>query len=129
MAEPDAAQAACLAALDRFMDALNAYDAAAMDAQMHFPHIRIAGGSVSTYAQAGSNPMDLFDKLKAADGWHHSAWNERRIVQRNNAKVHMAVTYTRYRADGSTIGVYESLYVLTHKDGRWGIQTRSSFGP
>ena len=35
--EPDAVQAECMAVLDRFMAGLNAYDAAAMDAAMHFP--------------------------------------------------------------------------------------------
>ena len=123
------ATAACMATLDRFMAALNAYDAAAMDAAMHFPHVRIAGGTVKVYEKPGSNPMDLFDKLKKEDNWARSEWNERKVVQRSATKVHMALTYTRYRADGSTLGVYESLYILTLKEGQWGIQARSSFGP
>jgi hypothetical protein len=127
--KPDAVLADCMGALDRFMAGLNAYDAAAMDAAMHFPHIRFAGGTVTVYEKPGSNPMDLFDRLRKQDNWSHSAWNERKIVQRNESKVHMAVTYTRYRTDGSTLGVYESLYILTLKDGRWAIQVRSSFGP
>ena len=127
--KPDETAAACMATLDRFMAALNAYDAAAMDAAMHFPHIRIAGGKVTVYEKPGANPMDLFDKLRKEDNWSRSVWNERKIVQRSESKVHMALTYTRYRADGSTLGVYESLYVLTLKEGRWGIQARSSFGP
>jgi 2-hydroxychromene-2-carboxylate isomerase len=125
----DEATAACMETLDRFMAALNASDAAAMDAVMHFPHIRIAGGRVTVYEKPGSNPMDLFDKLRREDNWARSAWNERKVVQRSASKLHMALTYTRYRADGSTLGVYESLYVLTLKEGRWGIQARSSFGP
>lgn len=127
--DPDGVESACRATLDRFMAGLNAYDAAAMDAAMHFPHIRIAGGTVKVYGQAGSNPMDLFDKLRKEDDWKWSEWNERKIVQRSDTKVHMALTYTRYRSDDSVLGVYESLYVLTLKDGRWGIQSRSSFGP
>lgn len=127
--EPDAVLAGCMDALDRFMAGLNAYDAAAMDAAMHFPHVRLAGGTVTVYEKPGSNPMDLFERLRQQDNWSHSAWNERKIVQRNDAKVHMAVTYTRYRTDGSTLGVYESLYILTLNDGHWGIQVRSSFGP
>ena len=127
--KPDETAAACMATLDRFMAALNAHDAAAMDAAMHFPHIRVAGGKITVYEKPGSNPMDLFDKLKKEDNWSHSAWNERRIVQRSDTKAHVALTYTRYRADGSTLGVYESLYILTLKEGRWGIQVRSSFGP
>jgi 2-hydroxychromene-2-carboxylate isomerase len=127
--EPDSVLAECMAALDRFMAGLNGYDAAAMDAAMHFPHIRFAGGTITVYDKPGSNPMDLFDRLRKQDNWSHSEWNERKIVQRNDAKVHMAVTYTRYRTDGSILGVYESLYILTLKEGHWGIQVRSSFGP
>ena len=41
----------------------------------------------------------------------------------------MALSYTRLRADHSVIGTYDSLYILTKVDGRWGIQARSSFGP
>ena len=73
--------------------------------------------------------MDLFDRLKREDGWHHSAWNKRTAVQHIDTKVHMAVNYTRFRSDGSAIGVYDSLYALALKDGRWGVQLRSSFGP
>jgi len=125
----DTVLAECLVTLQRFMDALNTHDAASMDAEMHFPHIRIAGGRVTVYDQPGRNPMDLFQKLKAEDDWHHSVWNERRLLQYSDTKAHMAVTYTRFRTDGSTIGVYESLYILTLKNGHWGIQARSSFGP
>jgi len=119
----------CIACLDRFMAALNAYDAPAMDREMHFPHVRFAGGTIVTYEKAGSNPMDLFERLKREDDWHHSVWNGRTMVQHNATKVHMAVNYTRFRSDGSVIGHYDSLYVLTRKDGRWGVQLRSSFGP
>ena len=118
-----------LVVLDRFMAALNGFDAEAMDACMHFPHIRMAEGSVVVYDAPGSNPMDLFDRLKAQDNWHHSAWDARVLIQWNDAKAHWRLSYTRYREDGSVIGHYDSLYILTLLKGNWGIQARSSFGP
>ncbi|MBB1604727.1 hypothetical protein [Variovorax sp. UMC13] len=124
-----ATQTACFAVLDRFMDALNAHDATAMDATMHFPHVRFAGGQLRTYEAAGSNPMDLFQKLQAEDDWRHSSWRTRELVQFSETKAHVALSYTRFRSDGSVIGIYESLYVLTRVDDAWGIQMRSSFGP
>lgn len=120
---------ACLDVLDRFMAGLNAYDAAAMDDAMHFPHVRFAGGSLTTYEQPGSNPMDLFERLRQEDDWSRSTWRVRELVQFNERKAHVALSYTRFRSDGSVIGVYDSLYILTLVDGRWGIQIRSSFGP
>lgn len=122
-------EAACDAVLDRFMAALNAHDADAMDAAMHFPHARHAEGRLTVYEAPGSNPMDLFDRLKRQDDWLRSAWTRKTPVQVSTEKAHYVVQYTRFRSDGSEIGTYDSLYTLTLVDGRWGIQMRSSFGP
>ena len=35
----------------------------------------------------------------------------------------------RYRADGSVIGGFDSIYVVTCENGHWGIKARSSFAP
>ena len=129
VSERDRIQQACNRVLDDLMAALNAYDAAAMDRCMHFPHPRLAEGKVVVYDGQGTNPMDLFERLKKSDNWSHSRWEKRELVQFSAAKAHVALSYTRFRADGSVIGVYESLYILTEVGGRWGIQARSSFGP
>ena len=120
---------ACMLVLDHFMAGLNHYDAKAMDAAMHFPHVRFAGGQIKTYPKAGDNPMDLFERLKREDDWKYSSWVSRELVQCSDIKAHYALSYTRFRSDDSVIGVYESLYVLTKVDHAWGIQLRSSFGP
>lgn len=66
--------AACIPVLDRFTDALDAHDAATMDALMHFPHVRLAQGKVVVYDAPGRNPMDLFQRLKADDDGLTSRW-------------------------------------------------------
>jgi hypothetical protein len=129
MGDRDRIQEECNRVLDAFMDALNAYDAAGMDRCMHFPHPRIADGKVVIYDKPGNNPMDLFDRLRKEDGWSYSRWVKRELIQCNENKAHVALSYTRLRADHSVIGTYDSLYILTRVDGRWGIQARSSFGP
>ena len=35
--------------------------------------------------------------------------------------------FTRWREDGSAIGSYTSIYVVTCVEGRWSIQARSTF--
>ena len=127
--ERKAIEPACMKVLDAFMDALNRYDAAGMDACMHFPHPRLAEGKIVVYDKPGTNPMDLFERLKKSDNWSYSRWVKRELVQFNAIKAHVLLSYTRYRADDSVIGTYESMYILTNVDGRWGIQARSSFGP
>lgn len=125
----DADEKACEDVLARWMDALNAYDAAGMDALMRYPHVRVAMGEVVVYDAPGANPMDLFERLRKQDRWHHSAWTGIRLVQSSPTKAHYAVQYRRYREDGSAIGVYDSLYVFTKQGDDWKIQCRSSFGP
>lgn len=115
--------------LARFMDALNAHDAAGMDACLHFPHMRIGNGRVDVWEKPGSNPMDMFERLKAEDGWHSSSWDDIRLIQWGPLKAHFTLDFTRYREDGSVIGVYETLCILIYRDGRWGMQARSSYGP
>lgn len=122
-------ETACLASLDRWMEALNALDADGMDREMHFPHVRLAADSLTVFDRPGLSPMGFLQAIARYSGWRYSRWNKRTPIQASDVKVHMAVTYTRYRADESAIGVYDSLYVMTLKDGMWKTQVRSSFGP
>lgn len=123
----ETAEGAALALLDRFMEAFNRRDLEAVEATFHFPHFRVASGALTVLDRAGTRPPDFFARFAAATGWDHSNWSRRRIVQSGPDKVHIAVVFTRYRADGSIIGHYPSLYVVTLAQGRWGIRGRSSY--
>lgn len=127
MAEEHAASVdAALATLDRFMAALNARDEAALNATLNFPHVRLAGGRVTTWDTRGTYRVADF-LGRAGDGWHESRWDERTVIHAGADKVHLAVVFSRWRADGSLIGRYRSIYVVTRVDGAWGVQARSSF--
>jgi len=65
----------------------------------------------------------------AGSDWHHCRWDRRRIIHLSPDKVHVDTKFTRCRADGSVISSFESLYILTKEDGRWGVKMRSSFAP
>jgi hypothetical protein len=75
------------------------------------------------------NPDDYFAdfQARATGEWNHSAWDFRNVVAAGKDKVHLDVQFTRYRADGSALGSYRSLWIVTRLDGRWAAQTRSSF--
>lgn len=60
-------------------------------------------------------------------GWDHTAWTRRRIIHMSDSKVHVDTEITRYRKDDSALGRFESLYIVTKEEGRWGIKMRSSF--
>lgn len=115
-----------LKVLDDYMNTFNARDAKAWQATYHFPHFRLASGKMSVLEKEGDLDSLVFEKLKKS-GWNHSKWDHRNIVQGSDNKVHVDTRFSRYRSDGSLIGSYESWYVVTLENGKWGVKLRSSF--
>ena len=121
----DDAVAAAMGVLDAHMSALNARDEPALNATLHFPHYRLASGRLQTWDSPGEYLADF--RKRATPDWDHSAWDYREVVAASDDKVHLSVQFTRYRADGSAIGAYRSIWVVSLVDGRWAAQLRSSF--
>jgi len=112
--------------LDDYMSAWNRKDLAAWERTFQFPHYRLASGKMTVLDRPGlQDPVKVW--ASAGSDWHHSAWDRGRIVHASDDKVHVDTMFTRYRADGTKIGSYESLYILTKENGRWGVKLRSSF--
>ncbi len=122
----EAAVGAAMAVMDRFMDALNGGDEAALQATLHFPHYRLAVGGMQVFPRPEDYTLAAF-LARAGDGWSHSGWDFRRVIAAGSRKVHLDVQFTRYRKDGTALGHFRSLYVLTQQEGRWGIALRSTF--
>jgi hypothetical protein len=123
------AEAAAMKVLDAFMTAFNGRDVAAFETVLHYPHYRIASGEVSVLQDPKMLPA-LFQRFVAAmPSWDHSAWARREVIHSGPDKVHIDTRFTRYRADGSELASYDSLYIVTKRDGRWGVLARSSFAP
>ncbi|HYF07622.1 MAG TPA: hypothetical protein VD970_08370 [Acetobacteraceae bacterium] len=122
----EAAVAAAMAVMDRFMAALNARDEAALQATLHFPHYRLAAGGMQVFERPEDYTLGAF-YARAGEGWARSGWDFRRVIAAGPEKVHLDVQFTRYRADGTALGHFRSLYVLARREGRWGIALRSTF--
>lgn len=115
------------AVLDAYLNTFNAKDLKGWEGTYHFPHYRLASGKMSVLEKAGlRDSANVFGPLIKA-GWNYSKWDHRNIIQASDNKVHMDTKFTRYRKDGSVVGSYESLYVLTKEEGRWAVKLRSSF--
>lgn len=126
----EAPEHAALRVLDEFMAAFNARDVEAWIATLQFPHVRIASGTVAVFPDAAAFRNNFeFARFAEQTGWSRSEWSERRVVQAGADKVHLAVRFTRFRAGGSVLAAYDSLYVVTRVAGRWGVQARSSYAP
>ena len=130
--------AAVMAVLDQYLDSLNQLDMEGHVATYHFPHYRHASGTIVVWRNAlEANPVlaapaeQRRQRLRAVlePEWHRSEWLQREIVQGDDRKIHVVTRFARLREDGSVIKTFDSLYVMTHQDGRWGIKGRSSFAP
>ena len=128
MNHPEVAREA-LAVVDRYLMALNARDTVAIRDAFNFPHLRIgATGNLARFETPGDYDFAFFHDLTKDDGWHHTEWDKTEVVYATARKAHVAVDFTRYREDGSVIGRYFSLYIVTCRDGHWGIQVGSGNG-
>lgn len=121
----DEAVQAALTVLDAHVAALNARDEAALAATLHFPHYRLSGGRMKIWERPDRYFADFL--ARAGADWHHTAWVSREVVAASPDKVHLDARFTRYRADGSAIGTFRSLWIVARIDGRWAAQARSSF--
>jgi hypothetical protein len=115
-----------LGTLDAYMAGINAGNEAAVNAACNFPHVRLAGGKVVVWQKNGDYKLADF-LARAGDGWARSQWDERTPIHVGRDKVHLKVVFSRYRADNSLIGRFETIYIVTLQNGHWGIQARSSF--
>ena len=127
MTDNAAAIAAAMQCLDDFMAAFNARDIAAWDRTFNFPSVRLASNTM-VILQAGDHQPGMFERGALSD-WDHSAWERRAVIHAGADKVHIDTRFTRYRADGSVIGGFDSIYVVTCENGHWGVKGRSSFAP
>jgi hypothetical protein len=118
---------AAMGCLDAFMSAFNARDVAAWDHTFNFPSVRLASNSL-VILNAGDHKPEMFDRGVLSE-WDHSAWARRAVIHAGADKVHIDTRFTRYRADGSVIGGFDSIYVVTCENGHWGVKARSSFAP
>jgi len=118
-----------LIVMDQFLEAFNERDIEAWSKTLNYPHVRFAIGLVKVWEnrQAFVSETNLQPLIES--GWNHSRWLRREVVLSSPLKVHISTSFERYDKDNQAISAYESLYIITKQDHRWGIQARSSLAP
>jgi hypothetical protein len=113
-------------ALDAFLEGWNSRDVTKYAAALHFPHVILEGGTIRTFPD---EPQFLAIGAQhwsvVQPEWDHSAWEERRIVQRIGDTVHVAGRWARFDKYGKVLSKADVLYVVLKKNGRWAIFARS----
>lgn len=106
--------------------AWNRADSRGLRAALHLPHISLPGPRLSIRA---SEPELLdspdFRALASVEGWHASVLDQFDVHQASPDKVHCVVTFGRHAADGRRYADGRAVYLVTLRDGRWGIQLNS----
>ncbi len=113
------------AAMDAFIAAWNRADLAAVRATLNYPHVTFAPGGEVIVARAPEDFTANFERLRTTEGWHHSALERWEVLGESAATVHAAVDVTRHHEDGAQYASGRILYIVTHRDGHWGMQFRT----
>ena len=119
--------AAAQKVLDDFMVAFNARDIEAFEMTFNFPSVRLASQGL-VILKLGDMKRERFTSGALAE-WDHSQWERRDVIHAGPDKVHIDTRFTRYRKDGSVIGGFDSIYVITREQDHWGVKIRSSYAP
>ena len=111
--------------MDAHINALNNRDAKAIAATLHFPHHRLSGTSWKTW----KTPEHYFDDflLRAGNDWNRSAFNDIKVLDSSDNKVHLDAEILRYNVDDELISSFRSLWVILEYNGVWAAKVRSSF--
>lgn len=113
------------AVLQAHIDALNAHDEARLGETLHFPHFRLSGAELKVWETPESYFGDF--RKRAGSQWVRSEFENVKVLQTSDEKVHLGVEVVRYSQDGSVIDRFSSLWVITLEQGIWAAKIRSSF--
>ena len=61
------------------------------------------------------------------EGWCVTVTKSIAAVQSSDQKVHLVIRQSRQRKDGTEYNGFDTLWVFTKINGKWGVQFRSSF--
>lgn len=111
--------------MDKHINALNRRDAKSIAATLHFPHHRLSGTTWKTWETDRQYFEDFLKR--AGDDWKRSSFEDIKVVDSSENKVHLDVEIRRYDSSDTLITSFRSLWVIIEIDGVWAAKVRSSF--
>ena len=121
----DIAVEAALRVLQAHIDGLNARDETKLASTLHFPHYRLSGTGMKVWETPESYFNDF--RMRAGNKWNRSSFEDIRVLQASEDKVHLDVEVRRFDEEGSLYQAFRSLWVITCINDRWAASLRSSF--
>ena len=110
--------------MNKFAAAFELEDIAAMDACLHFPHYLLSGNDVICWDNPGQLSKSFFSDLKDI-GFQKTVIDYISVILATKDKVHLKYGYSRIAKDGHIMSKHDNVWILTKKEGAWGILLRS----
>jgi hypothetical protein len=118
-----------LASLDYYLETWNSRDPKRWATSLHFPHVRPGPGAFELSETPEQYAANVNYQQTIATGWHHSEWTTRRVLQVGVDQAHVAGSWQRYTEDDRPLVGSDITYIVTNKNGRWGVLSRFAAGP
>ena len=118
--------AAALKAVTAFFDAYNSHDLTRLENVIHYPHVRVADGSVEisrTAADFRSGPEPGRQRT-----WFQTRLDSSTVVQVTATGANIVVALSRLGRDGRVLSTDEGVFLAVVREGVWKIQARSTMG-
>lgn len=96
---------------------------------MHFPHVRLWNNQFSIFNSEEEflKGFDQQTQKLEQEGWTHTVTKDIKSVQSDESKVHLLLLQSRRNKDDIEIENFQTLWIMTKIDEKWGIRFRSSF--
>ena len=114
--------------VEGYIAALNGRSVPSLEIHLHFPHTRIMLNGESRSWDTAREYLDDFQNRLKEDGWHSTELLNVDTEIISKKKCHTRISFKRLRRDGTSINIYQSLYVITEKNKSWGILLGSGTG-
>jgi hypothetical protein len=126
VAARSANSAAALKAVTAFFDAWNAHDQDRLATTLHYPHVRVADGTVEIWRSAA-------EYLAGPEPGRQRTWfkthvNESVVAQVTATGANVTVRFSRLGRDGTVLSTDSGVFLAVLRDGIWKIQARSTLG-
>ena len=97
---------------------------------MHFPFATVPGGGALIVNDRPEDFAAGFDEMRAREGWSRSSFDfdSYTVLGSSPDKVHAAIGFSRYGADGTAYRTSRVYYIVTRRDDGWAIQLRAPAG-
>jgi hypothetical protein len=113
-------------AVEAFFAAWNAHDHDRLAATLHYPHVRVADGTVEIWRTAAEYLAGPEPGRQRT--WFRTRVDDSQVVQVTATGANVTVRFSRLGRDGSVLSNDLGVFLAVRRDGAWKIQARSTMG-